>query len=165
MEIWKDVVGYEGLYKVSNTGRVISLKCNREKEMKLVVNSAGYYSLSLYKNKKPKTFNVHTLVARAFLGHDKFNYEIVVDHINGDRLNNNTYNLRLTSQRENVFNKKDRVAGRYTSDVMGVWYSKSNDRWYSSVYVNGKSHYVGCFRTKESAYEAYKKALNILSTN
>ena len=70
MEIWKDIEGYEGLYQVSNKGRVKSLgnnKTRREKILQPSENHKGYLRISLYKNGKQKKFLVHRLVAEAFL--------------------------------------------------------------------------------------------------
>ena len=73
-EIWKDIEGYEGLYQVSNLGRVRSLdrvdskgrhKCGQI--MKLSLNEKGYVKITLWKNGKKKDYKVHRLVAEAFL--------------------------------------------------------------------------------------------------
>lgn len=76
-EIWRPIKGYEGLYEVSNLGRVISLartvigyKCGRkpksDKELAYYTIS-GYYAVTLYKSGKQKHFLVHRLVANAFI--------------------------------------------------------------------------------------------------
>ena len=81
MEIWKDVKGYEKHYKVSNLGRVKSVKFNKEKVLSKTKLSNGYLKVLLCKNGKSKTKTVHSLVAESFLNH-KSNIYIVVDHIN-----------------------------------------------------------------------------------
>ena len=63
-EIFKCVVDFEGLYQVSNFGRVKSLR--RNIIMKSQIDTRGYEILRLYKNKKGKTFTVHRLLAKAF---------------------------------------------------------------------------------------------------
>ena len=66
MEYWKNIKGYEGLYQVSDCGRVKSLISN--KILKQVVNkSTGYSQITLHKNGEVKTFSVHRLVALAFI--------------------------------------------------------------------------------------------------
>lgn len=65
MEIWKDVKGYEGLYQVSNWGRVKSLITN--KILKQGLHRNGYLEAHLYKDGKSKIFKVHRLVAQAFI--------------------------------------------------------------------------------------------------
>ena len=64
-EVWKDVVGYEGLYKISNLGNVYSLYTN--KELSKVTRKDGYQYVSLSKNKSRKLKLIHRLVAEAFI--------------------------------------------------------------------------------------------------
>ena len=66
-EIWKDILGYEGLYQVSNFGRVKSTKFGKERILKLTKDKDGYLIVNLYKNNKSKTLKVHRLVAEVFL--------------------------------------------------------------------------------------------------
>lgn len=65
-QIWKDIVGYEGLYQISNLGNVKSFHLNTERILKSPADSHGYYIVVLCKNKKGKSFKVHQLVAMAF---------------------------------------------------------------------------------------------------
>ena len=69
-EEFKDIKGYEGLYQVSNTGKVKSLnyrRTGREKIMKSSVDKDGYLSICLWKNRKVKWYLIHRLVAEAFI--------------------------------------------------------------------------------------------------
>lgn len=66
-EIWKDIKDYEGLYQVSNWGRVKSLKFGKERVLRPSKISVGYLSVILFKDGKYKEFLVHRLVATAFL--------------------------------------------------------------------------------------------------
>ena len=69
-EVWKDIEGYEGLYQVSNKGRVKSLNYHNTKKEKLLkpgINMYGYKIVRLFKNKTSKYFLVHRLVAQSFL--------------------------------------------------------------------------------------------------
>lgn len=69
-EIWKDIKGYEGLYEVSNMGRVRSLNYNHTsevKELKGRKNRDGYLYVILWKDRKPQRKRVHRLVAEAFI--------------------------------------------------------------------------------------------------
>lgn len=66
-EIWKNIEGYEGLYQVSDQGRVKSLKYGRERILKPAPNSDGYLSVVLCKDGKTKTHFIHRLVATAFI--------------------------------------------------------------------------------------------------
>lgn len=110
-EIWKDVVGYEGLYQVSNFGNVKSCQkkftnwkgdiCNRkEAPIKQFINRCGYYRATLYKNGKPRPFTVHRLVATAFIPNpDKLKD---INHIDFNKQNNNVKNLEWCSRSYNV---------------------------------------------------------------
>lgn len=102
-EIWKDILGYEGLYQVSTLGRVKSLNYNRsgkERIMKPVLYGNGYYIVKLCKNGKQKRFSVHRLVAEAFLY--KIPKGLVVNHLNQEKTDNRLENLEIVTQKENV---------------------------------------------------------------
>jgi hypothetical protein len=66
-EIWKDIKDYEGLYQVSNLGRVKSLLFGKEKILRPIEHTVGYLEVSLFKDGKVKRFYIHRLVATAFL--------------------------------------------------------------------------------------------------
>jgi hypothetical protein len=100
-ERWKDIKGYEGLYKVSDFGRVMSFHKNKYgKLMTLVFDRHGYLKVNL-KNKyhKSKNFTVHRLVGFAFIGCE--NEELVINHIDNNRTNNNVENLEFCTQSYN----------------------------------------------------------------
>lgn len=102
-EIWKDVPGYEGLYKVSNLGNVLSLNfCGRgvTRQMHLVHHYSGYILVSLSKNKKTKNWLVHVLVAKAFIPNPE--KKPFVNHIDGVKSNNNVSNLEWVTAKENT---------------------------------------------------------------
>lgn len=101
-EIWKDIKDYEGLYQVSNLGRVKSLNYLRtEKEQILKTNKVcrGYYQVVLWKDKKPKRYSVHRLVAEAFLP-NPFNYPII-NHKDENPSNNCSQNLEWVTYKYN----------------------------------------------------------------
>ncbi len=101
-ERWKDVVGYEGLYQVSDIGRVkrmVSIKCKKERIRKLVITNDGRYSVSLYRNNKGQGMLVHRLVLMAFVGFPNCNE--ITRHLDGNPTNNNLYNLRWGTHKEN----------------------------------------------------------------
>jgi hypothetical protein len=101
-EIWKDIIGYDGLYQVSNLGNVRSLNYRSKgitKNLKFYLID-GYPSLSLTKNGKYKTFKIHRLVGVCFV-ENKFN-KSQINHINGVRNDNNFKNLEWVTNKENV---------------------------------------------------------------
>jgi hypothetical protein len=113
-EVWKDIKGYEGLYQVSNMGRVKSLekKCKccgggvrtiRCKILKQTPYSNGYLMLSLSKENEIKKFMVHRLVAIMFI--ENTENKPTVDHKNTIITDNRVDNLRWATQKENLSNE------------------------------------------------------------
>ena len=110
-EIWKDVVGYEGLYQVSNLGNVKSVEREMQnyrgnkfikvsKPIGKFINKYGYIRVTLYKNGIPRPFTVHRLVATAFIPNPMGLKDI--NHIDFNKKNNNIENLEWCSRSYNV---------------------------------------------------------------
>lgn len=102
MEIWKDIPGYEGLYQVSNIGRVKSFYYyggERERIMKPLDVGQGYLRVALYKNKKEKSHYIHALVLWAFVKERPKGLEC--NHLNGDKHDNRLENLEYCTRAEN----------------------------------------------------------------
>ena len=158
IEEFIDIQGFEGLYQVSNLGRVKSFKRNKEKIKTLCVGTTGYYHTGLIKEGKQYTKKVHQLVSIAFLNHKPCGHKIVVDHIDGNPLNNRLDNLQLISSREN--SSKDKKGG--SSEYTGVCWDRSRGKWISSIIINGKRKTLGRFTEELEASKAYQNALNAL---
>lgn len=109
-EIWKDIEGFEN-YQISNLGNVRALnKYNRQglskelvkqsKIIKPIINTHGYCSVNLYKDKKCYRKDNHRLVAKMFIPIPK--RLLQVNHIDGNKQNNNIDNLEWVSAKENT---------------------------------------------------------------
>ena len=103
-EKWADIKGYEGLYQISSYGRVKSLNKKggngkNQKEQLMRLSKRKYLTISLCKNSKYETFNVHRLVAEAFIPNPQ-NLKYV-NHIDYDKYNNKVDNLEWCTAREN----------------------------------------------------------------
>ena len=110
-EIWKDIPNYEGIYQVSNLGRVKSLKRFRkgkngslvtvkEKILKPRMLNSGYYIVHLCKNSIQKWYQVHRIVWEAFNG--SISEGLQVNHINEVKTDNRLSNLNLMTRKENI---------------------------------------------------------------
>ncbi len=118
-EEWKDIPEYEGLYQISNLGRVKSLR-GKQKILSQLVNRDGYYIVRIRKNKKRKEYFVHRLMAMCFIEY-KNNYKyledekdktfnmrgLTVNHIDKNRLNNDIKNLEWCTPRYNISYSSD----------------------------------------------------------
>lgn len=158
IEVWGNIPDYEGLYRVSNFGNVTSLPRKKTKGglLSLGDNGYGYKYVTLSKNGVLKKYKVHVLVSMVFLGHKpNGTHEIVVDHKDNDRSNNRADNLKLITQRENT--SKDRKG---VSKYTGVSFHKKNNKWQSSIRIDGKLKHLGYFEEEIDASTAYQKTKN-----
>ena len=131
-EIWKPVIGYYGLYEVSNFGRVKSINYNKtgkERLMKQVVNKQGYYQVTLHKNGSMAAKKVHRLVAEAFIPNP--NNLPCVNHKNEDKTDNRVENLEWCSIE---YNNRYGMRGKKISEA-----------------ISGENHYLyGKHHTQET---------------
>lgn len=136
---WKPIKDYEDLYMVSNTGLIKSLHWGKEKLLKPVIrnNNYQYYFVGLLKEGKRKYFAVHRLVAMAFIDNPN-NYE-QVDHLDGNKLNNNVNNLEWVSPKENTNRAWEKGLSKYTDErkeklrkiALEKWKTNSFRKWRS----------------------------------
>jgi len=167
-EIWKDVKGYEGIYQVSNLGSVKSLarfvknrhskRLVKEKILSIANRKEKYSTIKLYKNSNGGAFEVHKLVAIAFLNHIPNGFKLVVDHINFNKHDNRIDNLQIITHRENSNLKHILHTSKYT----GVFFHKRDKKWVAQISINGKSKYLGNYTNEYEAHLVYEKALKTL---
>lgn len=167
-EIWRDIPNYEGVYQVSNFGRIKSLsrivktqRVNRmvsERILSQGFNKNGYMTIHFCKNKHKKTRRVHQLVAIAFLNHEPSGMKLVVHHIDGNKSNNHVGNLQIITQRENTSKYRKGLTSKYT----GVSWFKNTNKWNAQIQIKGKTKYLGHFNNELQASKAYQKALSEL---
>ncbi|MDN3641161.1 NUMOD4 motif-containing HNH endonuclease [Lutimonas halocynthiae] len=164
IETYKDILGYEGHYQISNLGNIKSLKRNCENVLSPSVdNTKGYYRICLYKKGKRKSYYVHQLVAIAFLNHVPNGNGLVVDHINNDKSNNKEDNLQIISNRENL--SKDKWRHNPSSSYIGVSLHLLKKKWESRIEVNGTSHHLGSFKKEYEAGLEYYMALKHINNH
>lgn len=149
-EIWKDITGYEGVYQVSNFGRIKSLgRFLKRGESKIFVDEfimsggstpIGYKTVNLTKNKVRKAFSVHRLVAKAFIPNPEGKPE--VNHIDGDKLNNNYTNLEWCTRRENLQHAYDTgLVNQQGSDSVNAKLSDDEVLEIRELYKTGRYTY------------------------
>lgn len=160
-EIWKDIKGFEGIYKISNYGRVKSLKrFKKRKEDKILspqIGKRGYYTISLWNNQKGTTKTIHRLIAEHFIKNNKNKRE--VNHKDGNKLNNNISNLEWVTPKENsvhAVRSKDIKKFNYKRGASISKY-KNKITYVAEIRFNKKNIYLGRFKNKEQAYSIYKK--------
>jgi hypothetical protein len=154
-EIYKDVIGYEGIYQVSNFGNVKSFRFDKEKVLKLSLDSLGYFVVGVRLNNIPKIRRVHQLVAESFLNHKRCGLKLVVNHIDFNKSNNRVENLEIITQRENTNKRHIKSASKYT----GVYWSKKPKKWKALITINNKQKHLGYYTDELKASEAYQEAL------
>lgn len=168
-EVWKDILGYEGSYQVSNLGRVKSLSremsngkttyMSKEKILKYGMGTDGYLLVNLYKNKKGTSKQIHKLVAIAFHNHTPCGYKLVVNHKDLNRLNNKASNLEIITNRENTSKKHIKSSSRY----VGVYLVKETKKWCAQITINNKSTHIGLFDDELEASKAYQNKVKELN--
>jgi len=165
-EIFKDVVDYEGIYQISNFGNVKSLKRNvkhnrggyrvvKEKILKPSKDGHGYLIVTICKNGVKKTKKIHIMVCESFFNHKTCGFDLVIDHVDSNKENNNLDNLQIISQRENSSKERTFKSGL----PVGVTLDKRSNIYISRITINKKRLYLGCYKSIEEASNIYQQNL------
>lgn len=112
-----------------------------------------YATATMRDNGSQKWVGMHRLITGAETGQ-------VVDHIDGNGLNNTRRNLRVCTNQQNIFNQGIRTTNR--SGYKGVHWNKSLGKWRAQIQIDGKIKSLGCFDDVNEAAMAYRAASNKL---
>lgn len=169
IEVWKDVPDYEGLYQVSDLGRVKSLamlkNSSQNKEKTFLTNSKilkqsfkdkKYLRIRLGRRLNAKNFCTHKLVALAFLNYVSNSKKICIDHINNISTDNRLINLQIISTREN--STKDR---KNKTGFNCVSYNKN--KYHLSIYYLVRKVFLGSFLNVNSANKRYNEVITLIN--
>lgn len=172
-EIWLPIVGYEDRYQVSNTGKVKAIarmefmpwqKTHRkinERTMRIYQKDNKYLFVTLSdgggrKTQRPRY--IHRLVAQSFIGNIPKGY--VVNHLDGNVLNNCVENLEIVSQRDNCLHGLNKR--KKSSKYPGVHLERKTGKWKVMARTGDKKLYLGKFNSEDAAYEVYKSFVESL---
>ena len=100
-EKWKDIEGYDGVYQVSDLGRVRSLKFGKTRVLRYGKCGNGYFIVQLWRNGQGKTIYIHRLVAQAFIKNDD-ETKTLINHRNECKSDNRVSNLEWCDYRYNL---------------------------------------------------------------
>jgi len=170
IEEWRDVPDYKNSYQVSDLGRIKNLEryvknkqayaIKKDRILKQTLGNKGYLTVGLSLNCKSSIKSIHVLVAIAFLNHKQDGFNIIVDHKDNIKTNNNKLNLQLTSVRNNA--SKDRFRHNKTSQFVGVNWNTRAEKWIAQIRIGKKRKYLGCFNNEVQAHNAYQNELKKL---
>lgn len=155
----KPIKGYEGLYSIDESGNVFSHVRNIILKPALNRNdNRGMLFVCLIKDGKRNIKYIHKLVAETYLNHVPCGYELVVDHIDNNPLNNHVSNLQLISNRLNLSKDKKNKTSKYT----GVSWNKQKSKWIAQLNMGMTKIYLGQFNCELAAAFAYNSKLKTI---
>ena len=165
-EQWKDVIGYTGVYLVSNLARIKSLSrivlkngkypfAIKDRILKPYIDTGGYLTVGLMDAKKKINRTVHQLVAESFLNHSPCGHSLVVNHIDLNNKNSVLSNLEIITQRQNSNLKHIKSSSKY----VGVHWNNEKKKWASKTKIKNKVIHLGYFDKELEASKYYENAL------
>ena len=162
----KTFFGYEGLYQVSNLGRIKSLPRNgtilKERILKENLSNKGYYMVVLSKNNIPKKKLIHRIVAQTFIP-NPYN-KGTVNHIDGNKLNNKVENLEwCTIKENNIHARKNGLTNDYGSNNKLSKFSNEEIKFIRENYIKNDKEY-GC-RALAKKFNVSKSTISYIINN
>jgi hypothetical protein len=154
-EIWRDVKNTKSQYRVSNKGRIRSFKHREPKILAQRTNRKGYKDVTICMLGIKKSRTIHQLVAESFLDHKADGHNIVVNHKDFNKTNNNIDNLELVTARENSNLKHIKSTSKY----VGVAWRKDSKKWRAYINIKKKKIHLGSFVCEFKAHIAYETKL------
>lgn len=152
LEIYTRIRDYPN-YAVSNFGNVLNIR--RQLFLRQYQNGKGYNTVGLCKNGKEKKYHIHRLIAEHFIPNP--DNLPVIDHIDGNRTNNEISNLRWATHQTNSQNRKK--AKNTSSEFKGIGFDKKYNKWVSRISINYKTNFIGIYSTEIEAAFAYNEYL------
>ena len=147
MFIWKRVE-YPNLTFDRTTNQLIR---NNGKPLAICIDSKGYQYYGMNYNGKQQNIRIHRLIY--WMYHPLTSFDLQIDHIDRNKINNDLSNLRLATYSENNCNKtkKPNTSSKYKN----VYWFKRGKKWQTAVKVNYKSSYIGIYDSQREAAIAY----------
>lgn len=146
-------------FRLSPDFNLIRIKSTRKDYVDIVagsVNAKGYLKVRC----NGKIYSAHRIIYQIANSIERLPEDIQIDHIDGNRLNNNPSNLRMASNQDNQRNVK--IQRNNTSGFKGVTYEKNRNKWKASIYDGTRRINLGRFDSPEEAHLAYKnKAIEL----
>lgn len=155
IEEFKELPDFDGIYQVSDLGRV---KCFRGKKIKFLkqrLSTAGYLRTTLHFNGTRKTRHIHQLVVISFMGFVPKCQDYVPNHKNFIKTDNRKLNLEIVTNRENSNRKHLKSSSVY----VGVDYHKRTRKWRSRIVYKGSLLHLGLFDSEIEASNTYQSKL------
>lgn len=159
-EQWEDIIGFEGIYQISDLGNVKSLTRYasnghalieiKEKLLTKRLTKYGYLSVTFKHYEHRSDPLIHRLVAKAFIPNPHNKPQ--VNHINGIKIDNSKYNLEWSTSMENCCHREK--SNIKTSSFTGVHWDKKDRKWKAYIQFEFKQKYLGSFDSEIEAYDS-----------